>query len=512
MGLPGSGKSLIFEALGGVQRPGVTAVGTAEGLRTTLLPQDSRLCVLPTDEVWMVLSLSPWALRTQRLTGWRWKISEREERAHQLMLKLRLDPDRISLLRFRSLSTSERRRVLLCSALLSNPELLLFDGWDEMMDARDRKAIAAVLDEKMAEGMAVLASSRRTPLADFPGASVHDLGSDEAAEPLALPLIQRSNSSITHAHPLLEVNRLTVTLGSVSMFRRRPAATVVDGASLFVRHGETLVLLGPSGSGKTTLLHAIAGLQSPTSGTIRVENVDLTHARGARAKRLRKSVQVIFQNASAALDGPRTVKSHLEEAQELTSQKSEAAAQWLDKLGLAPRLLAAPADQLSMSESQRLDLARSLVLSPRLVLFDAPQGSGANADNGLLAGLIHAQKADGKAFLIATSDPAIAESLADRVAVLHAGRVIELGSREEVLKRPAHPASRALIFGTSKLEPHNPTAPHVGCPYVGQCPRRELPLCDEKEPMLAPLNRASSGGRRVACFHPITKDPASNSD
>ena len=481
-------------------------MGTADGMRPSLLPQDTRLCVLPTDDVWMVLSLNPWALRSQRSMGWRWKLSEHEERAHRLMRQLRLDPERIALLRFRSLCTSERRRVLLCAVLLTNPELLLFDGWDEMMDARDRKAIAAVLDERMAEGMAVLASSRRTPLADFPGSSVHHLGSEEAPGATALPLIRKSNSATTHEHPLLEINRLTISLGSASLFRRRPAATVIDGASLFVRHGESLVLLGPSGSGKTTLLHAIAGLHTPSHGTIRVANQDVTHARGARARRLRKSVQVIFQNASAVLDGPRTVKSHLEEARGLMAQKSEATAQWLDKLGLAPRLLGAPADQLSISESQRIDLARSLVLNPRLVLFDAPQGSGANADGGLLAGVIHAQKAEGKAFLIATSDPEIAQSLADRVAILHAGRVIELGTREEVLKRPAHPASQALIFGTDKLEPSNPNAPHTGCPYVGQCPRRELPLCDEKEPMLAPLG-SSSGGHRVACFHPVTGSP-----
>lgn len=508
VGGPGDGKSLIFEALAQIHRPGVTSRGEAHGPGCSLLPQDARLSALPTDDVWSLLGLNGWPIRLERAIGFRPPKSEGEQEAERLLSRLRLPPARIIPMRFRSLSMAERRRVLLCSTLLRKPRILLLDAWDEMMDGRDRLAISAVLDEEMANGMAILASARRAPLLDFPSNQLIRLDDAKEAEEQAVPLVPRSGSGQRHEHALLELNRITVALGRKGVIRARPAATVVDGASLFVRHGETLVLLGASGSGKTTLLHTISGLHKPTSGTIRVSDHDVTLARGARARRLRQDVQLVFQNAQAVLESKRSVRAHLEEARSLAVDKPDTAAQWLEKVGLSPRLLSAPAGQLSISESQRVDLARSLMLSPKLVLFDAPQASAADTDNGLLGALIATQKAKGTGFLIATSDPGIAESLADRVAVIHAGRVIELGTRSEVLGSPAHPASQALIFGKGELSPTDPTSPHLGCPYVSECPKRELPLCDQKEPMLAPLRKNSSGTRRVACFHPIAPDSA----
>lgn len=502
VGGPGSGKSLIFEAVAQIHRPGVSTVGKNHGSSPSLLPQDARLSALPTDEVWSLLGLNGWALGLGRTLGIRPQKGEREQEAERLLSRLRLPPSRVIPMRFRSLSTAERRRVLLCSVLLRKPRFLLFDGWNEMMDNRDRLAISAVLDEELANGLAILASARSSQLPDFPSTQVIQLQSPEIDDEQAVPLVPRSGGARRHDHALLELNRITVSLGRKGLIRARPAATVVDGASLFVRHGECLVLLGGSGSGKTTLLHTISGLHRPSSGTIRVSDHDVTHAKGARATRLRQDVQLVFQNAQAVLESKRSVRAHLEEARSLAIDKPATAAQWLEKLGLSPRLLSAPAGELSISESQRVDLARSLMLSPKLVLFDAPQASAADTDNGMLIALISTEKAKGTAFLIATSDPAIAESLADRVAVIHAGRVIELGTRSEILGSPAHPASQALIQGKGLLSPSDPTSPRLGCPYVSECPKRELPLCDQKEPMLAPLLKSSSGTRRVACFHP----------
>jgi len=219
----------------------------------------------------------------------------------------------------------------------------------------------------------------------------------------------------------------------------------------------------------------------------------------------------VFQDATAVLDGNRTVAAHLLEAQSLGGDRSHSPAAWLERLGLSPRLLRAPADQLSASESQRIDLARSLIVSPRLVLFDAPEVSGAESDGGLIASVLASEKANGRAFLVASSNPEIAKSLADRIAILHAGRVIELGTRDEVLNRPGHPVTWAMLHG-GEIAPSDPTAPCHGCPHTPLCARRQLPQCNEREPMLAPLlhrpddsESVVPGQHRVACFQPIER-------
>src|SRR5690606_10505723 len=121
---------------------------------------------------------------------------------------------------------------------------------------------------------------------------------------------------------------------------------------------------------------------------------------------------------------------------------------------------------------------------------------------------IQSEKASGRSFLVATADPDLAYSLADRVAILHAGRVIELGTRHEILDHPSHPLTQALLGG-HPIPLFDPTRPVIGCPFVMECSRRQLPQCQQTEPMLAPLHASDAaesletGNRRVACFHPI---------
>jgi peptide/nickel transport system ATP-binding protein len=270
-----------------------------------------------------------------------------------------------------------------------------------------------------------------------------------------------------------------------------------------------MVLLGAEGSGKTKLLEAIAGLAPPTSGTILLSGNDVTHAKGSRARRLRRDVQLVFQDASATLDASKSVQAHLEEAIKLAGSSESHPGEWLETLGLSPRLLNAKADQLSSSECQRVNLIRCLILRPALILFDSPEVSAADTDGGLVNAVLASEKAKGRAFLVATSDPSVADTFADRIAVLHAGRVVELGARKEVLLAPAHPVTQALIDGTP-LSPAAPATPHEGCPHVNDCSRRKLPQCQVQEPMLAPLSPNANlaeeehrGIRRVACFHPI---------
>ncbi len=509
VGRSGSGKTLILEQIANVLRPQVTQVGSVRHDKLAWVPQDARLAVLPTDRVWTLLGLSGFSVRLRQVTGVRPSPSADENRTIELMTRLRLDADRVAELPFRELSATERRCVLVARALLEKPKVLAIDGWDEQMDGPARRAILDVLAEFLDSGGGLLLSCRRYPLPDFRQTRTLSLGDLEVAD-APMPLFSKAIPTPPHEHVLLEVHRLTVQRRRGGIVARRPPAYLIDGASLYVRHGESLVVLGAAGSGKTTLLQAISGLSASSGGTIRVEGNDVTQARGRRARRLRRQVQLVFQDAASALDGRRTVQAHLEEAMTLRKGQKGSPGEWLERLGLSPRLLRAPADQLSASEGQRVDLARSLVVEPKLILLDAPEVSGAGEDGGVLSALVRAEKARGRAFLIATSDPELARSLGDRVAVLHAGRVMELGTAGPLLHRPGHPLTRALL-SNEELPVHDPTAPSSGCPFVSKCPRRQLPQCDEREPMLAPLltlsesgsGPESDGGRRAACFHPI---------
>lgn len=504
------GKSLVLESLAGVRRPSVERFGRAEVPAVGFVPQDARLAALPTDRTFNLVGLRGWPQWLYQITGLRLPSPPFEEEIGDLLLRLRLDPDRINGLLFRDLSLSERRSVLLASQLRKRPKFLLIDGWDEMTDDHGRNALVEVLRPYLEGGMGLLVSSRRSPPRGLLEASTVTMGSLAVGE-LPVPLIQKPKQRKAHGHPLLEVARLTATRRRGSVIHPLRPAVPVDGASLFVRHGECVVLLGAAGSGKTTFLTTLAGLLSPQKGRIRVDNHDVTYARGARARRLTRDVQLVFQDASAALDGGRTVAAHLEEAMALNPRASGSPSEWLERLGLSPRLLKNPADHLSASESQRVDLARSLVLAPRLVLFDSPEVSAADVDGGTVYAAIRAEKAAGRGFLIATSRPEVASALADRVAIMHAGRIVELGDAQEVLGQPGHPVTQALLT-TGPLDPSPQTERAEGCPHVQKCARRRLPDCSDQEPMLAPLfprseeHAADAGGHRVACFHPISED------
>lgn len=509
VGRPGSGKSILLERIAGIHRPGIESYGTLRSVKASLVPQDARLSVLPTDRIWTILGLSSWRHHAEQLLGLKPDKSPRDLHAHALMGRLRVDLGRVAALPFRDLSITERRVVLLARALLNRPSLLLLDGWDETMDGHGRRAIVQLLQEEAKNGLSVVLTSRHRPLRDFAEARSIELSGGPVGADVPLPLLpKKTNSAIPHEHPLLEVSRLTVQRRRFKLLSGSLPAFLVDGATFFVRHGETLALLGPEGAGKTKLLEAIAGMTPPTSGTVRLSGHDVTHARGSRARRLRREVQLVFQDAAPALEGNKSVLHHLQEAMKLSKSPELPAGEWLETLGLPPRLLNAPADELSASESQRVNLIRSLILKPKLILYDSPEVSAADTDGGLLASLLASEKVKGRSFVVATSDPEVARSLADRVAVIHAGRIVELGGRQEVLESPAHPVTQALM-STLELAPADPTAPKAGCPHFSRCPRRLIPQCDQQEPMLAPVHGKLGsptdrhGVRRAACFNPV---------
>ncbi|HEX5307659.1 MAG TPA: ABC transporter ATP-binding protein [Solirubrobacteraceae bacterium] len=214
------------------------------------------------------------------------------------------------------------------------------------------------------------------------------------------------------------------------------------GLSLTVDWGETLAIVGESGCGKTTLLRTAAGLLEPSAGEVL--------AQGERVRPGRGGVGMVFQDSQASLNPRRRVGDTLVRAlrahgQSRTQARVEAPG-WLERVGLAARHATRYPHELSGGERQRVGIARALCAEPRLVLLDEPVSSlDASLRRGVLELLERLQQELGCAYVIVSHDFGAVEALADRIAVMHAGEVVELDSAEQVLRRPQHPYTRELL-------------------------------------------------------------------
>jgi oligopeptide/dipeptide ABC transporter ATP-binding protein len=235
--------------------------------------------------------------------------------------------------------------------------------------------------------------------------------------------------------PLVEVEDLHVHFGD---------ARAVDGASLRVMPGEVLALVGESGSGKTTLVRAIQGLQKPTSGTIRLEGETQTIFHDP-------SVQMVFQDPTGALNPRQTVYEIVAEGLRIRKDRGnelEMVSRALSRAGLRPpeRFLSLYPHEISGGQRQRVVIAGAMVMEPRLLLADEPVASLDASIRGEILALMRGLVDDtGLAILVVTHDLGLAWNIADRVAVMYLGRIVETGLTEEILDEPKHPYTRALL-------------------------------------------------------------------
>lgn len=235
--------------------------------------------------------------------------------------------------------------------------------------------------------------------------------------------------------PLVVVDDLQVHFGT---------ARAVDGASLHVNEGEVLALVGESGSGKTTLIRAIQGLQDPTGGTISIG--------GSPAGRERhREVQMIFQDPTGALNPRQTIYEIVAEGLRIRKDRGDErdrVAQALARAGLRPaeRFMPLYPHEVSGGQRQRVVIAGAMVLEPRLLLADEPVASlDASIRGEILALMRTLVDETGLAVLVVTHDLGLAWNIADRIAVMYLGRIVETGPAEELLADPRHPYTRALL-------------------------------------------------------------------
>jgi dipeptide transport system ATP-binding protein len=295
----------------------------------------------------------------------------------------------------------------------------------------------------------------------------------------------------------------------------RPPATLqaLAGVSFSLQAGRTLAVVGESGSGKSTLARLLTLIEKPTEGALLIDGEDVAHADAATRRRLRREIQMVFQNPFGSLNPRQTIGKALEEPLLVNTsmsapERKAAALMIMEKVGLRPEYHHRYPHMFSGGQRQRIAIARALVLRPKILVLDEPVSAldvsiRAQVLN-LLAGL---QEEFRLAYVFVSHDLSVVRHIADDVLVIYLGHAVEMGSRDAIFMAPQHPYTRALLSATPVAvpgakrerillagEPPSPIAPPPGCPFNPRCPlafdrcRLEKPPVEWKQ------------GRDVACF------------
>ncbi|MDG9720093.1 ABC transporter ATP-binding protein [Streptomyces sp. DH24] len=280
--------------------------------------------------------------------------------------------------------------------------------------------------------------------------------------------------------PLLSARDLHITFPGRHGAAR---ARAVDGVDLDIRPGEIVALVGESGCGKTTLARSLLGLVRPTSGEVTFDGRPLDYA-GRALKAYRKRVQLVLQDPSGSLNPRHTVYDAVAEGLRIHGyggNEQEAVARALSRAGLRPpeRFFLRYPHELSGGQRQRVVIAGALVLEPELLVADEPVASlDASVRGEILALLLRLRTELGLSALVVTHDLGLAWNIADRVAVMYLGRIVETGDVERVLTAPRHPYTRALLSVLPEApgdpvvltgEPPDPSRVPGGCRFHVRC-------------------------------------------
>jgi oligopeptide/dipeptide ABC transporter ATP-binding protein len=318
--------------------------------------------------------------------------------------------------------------------------------------------------------------------------------------------------------PLLEARDLTklfpVARGMAGRLRGSPAQVVhaVDGVSLALAAGETLGLVGESGSGKTTLGRLVLGLLDPTAGQIFFEGEDVTRPTRERRRELRREVQVIFQDPYSSLDPRQRIEDIIREPLDIheigtPAERRRRVAALMERVALGEDYARRYPHELSGGQRQRVGIAAALALEPRLIVADEPVSALDVSVQAQILDLLAELRADmGVALILISHDLGVVQEVADRVAVMYLGRIVEIGPVAQVFDRPEHPYTRALLSAIPPADPeaaHDPirlpgevpTAidPPSGCPFHPRCWLAQDVCRTTAPPLLeyAPGHRAS---------------------
>lgn len=305
--------------------------------------------------------------------------------------------------------------------------------------------------------------------------------------------------------PLLEVRNLKkwydVRRSAISGVRAYVKA--VDDVSFSIRPHEVLGLAGESGSGKTTIGRAVLRLIEPTAGDIRFDGVDVVQLNRRDLRKFRRKAQIVFQDPFSSLDPRMTIQEIVGEPFQVQgmglsrSQRQERVIKLLDTVSLSTHYLRSRPHELSGGQRQRVGIARALAVEPTFLVADEPVSALDVSIQAQVVNLLdELRERFGLAMLFISHDIAVMEHLSDRIAVIYLGKIMEIGPTEEIVHRPKHPYTEALLSAVPDPSPAlkrkrivlqgdipNPADPPSGCVFRTRCPYA-LPACATTVPPL----------------------------
>lgn len=320
--------------------------------------------------------------------------------------------------------------------------------------------------------------------------------------------------------PLLEVQNLTkrfpITRRTGPLSQTTDYVHAVDGVDLTVEAGETVGLVGESGCGKSTLGRCILRLTEPTSGSILFEGADVKALGPEPLRKLRRELQMVFQDPFASLNPRMRVADILAEplqAHAIVPRPQIAAEvdRLLDRVGLPQTAKSRFPHEFSGGQRQRIGIARSLALRPKLIIADEPVSAlDVSVRAQILNLLREVQRESGVAILFVGHDLGVVRQISNRVAVMYLGKIVELAGADELFENPRHPYTRMLLEAVPRIDRHrtktrvenigdlpSPVDLPSGCRFRTRCPLAQA-ICAEKSPTLAQV-AGQPGGHVSAC-------------
>jgi len=433
-----------------------------------------------------------------------------------------------------------RQRAMIAMAMANKPSVLIADEPTTALDVTVQAQVLAVLREARAatgaalllvtHDLGVVAGLADRVLVMNEGRIVEDGTAEEIFERPRTPYTVRLLQATPRIDTAAPRPRRPVTAGRGRVLQveglvrhYRGGARAVDGVDFDVHEGETLALVGESGCGKTTTLLEIMALHRPQRGRISVFGRDTAALGRSQRRALRRDLQIVFQDPVAALDPRMPVGELIAEPLWAHGAARGDAAMRVRELaglvGLGDDLLGRYPQALSGGQRQRVGIARALALRPRLVVLDEPVSAlDVAVQAEVLELLADLRRRLELAYLVVAHDLAVVRMLADRVAVMYLGRIVELGTAEQIYRLPRHPYTKALLAAVPVPDPRierarvrtplagdppSPAAPPPGCRFHPRCPAYRL--LDEARRLhctaVDPRPRDLPDGRLVACHH-----------